>query len=194
MEQTRLSPTTFKSLVRHLCIVTKKHEDRELAKQRLKQQLQKVKQVSLLGKKRWVIEEELKRLENKIADVLTKELEILRLGREDSTTIRGLKDRIVRLEFQLDEARSYKGLELSSNEKIEQLNNALSEMKEKLDSLVKTKQGRKRERKKVKTSKLKSKIKELEKKYLQLKKEGKFSEAQLSRLEQRINLLKSRVC
>lgn len=193
MEQ--ISPHTFKNFIRHLCIVTKKHEDRELAKQRLKQQLQRVKQVSLLGKKRWIIEEELKRLESKVADVLTKELEILSIGREDSRRIKDLKDRIQGLEFQLDEARSYKGLELrGSNEKIEQLNNALLDMKGKLDSLIKTKRRKRKKTTKQKTSKLKLKIKGLEKKYLQLKKEGKFSEAQLDRLEQRIDLLKSRVC
>lgn len=190
MEQ--ISPHTFKNFVRHLCVVTKKHEDRELAKQRLKQQLQKVKQVSLLGKKRWVIEEELKRLESKVADVLTKELEILSLGREDSIIIKDLKDRIQRLEFQLYEARRNKGFELrESNEKIGQLNYALSDMKERLDSLVKTK-GRRKKTTKQKTLKLK--IMGLERKYLQLKKEGKFSEVQLDRLEQRIDLLKSRVC
>lgn len=173
--------------------MTRKNEERELAKQRLKQQFQNIKTVTLARKpKRWVIEAELGKLEGKLADVLARETEILRIGKGDSELIKELKNRIQKLEFQLDEAKSKRGLDSEqNNQQIAQLQNALSEIKEKIITL--TAKHEKRPKRKSKHDILKSKIEMLERKHQKMKTNGKFDDDHLDKLESKINALKNKM-
>tara|TARA_Y100000310_G_scaffold339956_1_gene434276 strand:- start:501 stop:1082 length:582 start_codon:yes stop_codon:yes gene_type:complete len=193
MEQTtvsKLGTNNLKNFVRHLCRVTKRQEDRELAKARLKQQFQNVKRVSSAKvTKRWVIDEQLKKLEARTADVLTKELEILRMGKADSSVIKGLKDKIQSLESQLEQEKDRKDFESQENKfRTEKLAHALTEIREKVGKIT-----QEQEDKKAKRDVIKGKVSEMEKKHSEMKKSGKFSREHINRIEDKIYLLKHKV-
>lgn len=158
----------LKRFVKHLCIISKKYEDKESARRDLRRQITKLKTASLSKKtKRYVLEKELKDLENKINSVLEKELELLTLGKQDSILIRKLNDRL------------------------QQLEDHFNITKEKLDIFTSKKVSAKKPAKTISATELK--IKEMEARYEKLKKEGKLSRFDLSRIEGKINALKKKL-
>lgn len=172
MPETKISTVSaagLKRFVKHLCRISKKYEEKELARRDLKRQISKIKTTSLAKKtKRYVLERDLKVLEDKINRVLDKELELLMLGKQDSILIMKLHDRIKKLESHFNTAKQK--LDFFSSEKFD--------VKRPIETDTLTTDLR---------------IKELETKYEKLKREGKLSRYDLSRVEEKINALKKRL-
>lgn len=160
-ELSTLNKSTFKKFVKSICVVAKKQKERDTARHMLKQQFQRVKQTTLMpNPKRWLVEDELKKLEMKISHVIAKEIELLNIGRRDSMVINELKEKISSLEYRLGEAarksqtQSTETIQkllkkndkiqhsIEDNEKIRQLTKAVADMKDKINKLVKTKKKR----------------------------------------------------
>jgi hypothetical protein len=133
--KSHLNPDVFKRFVRHVCVAAKKQKDRDVSKYMLKQQIQNVKNASLSqNPKRWLIEDELKRLEYKIIDVLAKEAELLSIGKKDTVIISELRERIKKLEAELSEAKRAKEIEVRENQRrIEALARAMRGIKGKVE-------------------------------------------------------------
>ena len=69
-----ISSEGMRRFVRHLCVLSKRHEQRERARQGLDMQLRKVKEITLTQKPRKrLIEQELRELERKISIAIENE-------------------------------------------------------------------------------------------------------------------------
>ena len=161
-----VSTLGLKRFVRNLCVISKKYEEKESARTDLQRQITKLKTTSLAKKtKKYVIEKDIKDLNTKINNVLEKELELLSLGKQDSILIRKLNERIKKLEDHFNIA----------NEKLDFFASGKA-MEKPADTLAED-----------------LRIKEMETRYEQLKREGKLSSSDLSRIERKISLLKKKL-
>jgi len=187
----------MKKFLKHLFIVSKKYKESELAKKGLEKQIKKVKFISFKKPKRWLIEKELKVLEGKVSDVLSKEAEILRLGREESDKTIELKSRIGELEMELRHAVR---IGEEDKEKISQLSLSLDEMKKAFGNrFEREKRIKELEKRVITTAKkrkefsvLGSQIKNLEEKYNALKEKG-IGKEKLAAVKEKIESLKYRL-
>jgi len=128
----------MKSFVKHLCRISKKHEQREAARGHLDQQLRKVKEITLTQKPRkWLIEKELKELERKITLALDNERKLIGMRQADSILIKQLKDELFSLEYQLKESEVMRIAEEEKNRKaISELTKAVAELRKKITVLI----------------------------------------------------------
>lgn len=145
----------MKRFVKHLCLTSKRHEEREKARNNLDWQLKKVKQITLTQKPRkWLIEKELRELERKISTALEYERRLFGMSEADNSLIRQLKDRIFSLEYQLKQSEYMKEKEIEKNrELISDLGNTIADLREKIDILIEREERIKRLEKKVKKTK-----------------------------------------
>lgn len=196
-DSSNLNSHALKRFLKHLFIVSKKYRESELAKKGLEKQIKKVKTIPFKNPKRWLVEKELKILESRINNVLSKEAEVLKLGKEESCRSIELNSRIEELERQL--RRSIKIGE-EDKEKIAQLSLSLDEMKQSLgDRLEREKRIKELEKRVVATSKkrkefsaLGGQIKNLEEKYNLLKEKG-IGKEKLVAIKEKIDSLKYRI-
>ena len=178
-----IHPERLKSFVRHVCIVAKKHRDREKARSELQGQIKRLKRFSS-KKKEMEMDEELKELNRKISFVLEKEAQLLRIGKEESAASKDLMYNVV-----------------NNRDKINQMNESIRDIKERLKDYIELKTEREKKinklekkiraktEKKKDVSLLKNKLKSLEALYNKLKKKG----VDISRVESRIEDLKLRL-
>ncbi|MBW2989673.1 hypothetical protein KY358_05150 [Candidatus Woesearchaeota archaeon] len=179
MDSSGINPRRLKSFVRNACVILKKQKDKEKAGTDLKRQFLSMKRFSSRKKG---IEDELKKLDEKMSDVLESELKISKIkshephkGRlveavyDNKRKISQIKDSITRIEAQL-------GRFLDTKDKREK---AI----ESLERRIRAKVGAKD------TSVLKKKLNMMESAYGRLKKKG-LSE---QRIEDRISSLKARL-
>ena len=133
-----IDPAALKEFVRHVCIVIKKHHEREEARTGLERQIKKIKTISLAkNPKRWLIEKELKALNNKISLALEKESKLLGMGEKDSAVILELKNKIQQLERELMEKEKSETEALAKNkEKIEEMDYTLKALKGKIEEIA----------------------------------------------------------
>lgn len=138
MEADSIHPEGMKRFVKHLCILSKKHEQREKARQGLDMQLRKVKEITLTQKPRkWLIEKELRELQRKISLALDNERRLVGMRQADSNLIRQLKDEVFRLEYQIRQSQMIRSDEAEKNrEIISDLSNSISDLREKINRLV----------------------------------------------------------
>lgn len=199
MSSERINPEGLKKFVRHLCVVSKKYDDRESARKGLKTQIKKVKTISLAkNPKRWLVEKELKALNDKISLVLEKESKLLGIEEKDSALIAELQNKIQRLESEIV------GRERSGEEKIKEMSDALTALREKVKQVAELKTGREQRIKELerrikgapptatqKTLLLRGQIKALEERYNKMR--PRYSREELSSVENRIRFLKDRL-
>lgn len=147
-----ISPEGMKSFVKHLCLISKKHEQREKSRQHLDTQFKKVKQVTLTQKPRkWLIEKELKELEKKMTIAIDNERKLIGMREADSNLIRQLKDELFSLEYQLKESEELRKTEEEKNRAlISDLTNSVADLREKINNLVEREERIKELEKKVK--------------------------------------------
>ncbi len=139
MNSDKINPDSLKRFVKHLCVIAKKHSDKEAARNDLSSQLSKIKKLSLnKNAKKSVIETEIENLESKISLVLQKEAELSTIGKAENTVIRKLKQKIAHLE-QSNEKESAENKALLSSMK-----QSVAELRKKMDRLAGVKTGRKR--------------------------------------------------
>ncbi|MDP7179700.1 MAG: hypothetical protein QF824_00320, partial [Candidatus Woesearchaeota archaeon] len=116
-------------------------------------------------------------------------LEILRMGKADSSVIKSLKDKISSLESQIEQEKDKKDFESQENKfRTEKLAHALSEIRDKVGKITDE-----QDEKRAKRDMIKGKIKDLETKHSEMKKGGKFSKEHINRIEDKIYLLKHKV-
>ena len=201
-----IDPAALKEFVRHVCIVIKKHHEREEARTGLERQIKKVKTISLAkNPKRWLIEKELKVLNNKISLALEKESKLLGMGEKDSAVILELKNKIQQLERELIEKERSETEGLTKNkEKIEEMDYTLKALKSKIEEIAVVKVEREKRIKELerrikgapptatqKTLLLRGQIKALEEKYNKMR--SRYSREDLKRVEGKIGFLKERL-
>lgn len=177
----KINPKRLKSFVKHICILTKKHKDREKARIELQQQIQKLKRFS--SKKR-EMDEELKELNRKISLVLEKEIQLLGIRQQESAASKELMNKV-----------------LENRDRIKEINNSISEIKRRLEGYIQTKTERERKIEELENkiraklnqnnnlSLLKNKLRKLEDLYNKLRIEG----IDVSTIENKINDLKLRL-
>jgi len=173
-----IHPKKLKSFVRNVCVISKKHKDREQARVELQKQMQRLKRFSYKKKE---MDEELKELNRKISLVLEKEMLLLGIEQGESAASKELMRNVA-----------------ENEEKIRQMNDSINELKLKLDDYMRFKTERERkidelekrirakagEKKNI--SLLKKKLNDLEVVYNNLKKKG----LDVSRVADRIQNLK----
>ena len=174
----KMDPERLKRFVRHLCLISKKHRDREEARAELQRQIQRLKKFSSKKKE---MDEELRELDRKISLVLEREAQLLGVQRGETAASGELMRGV-----------------MENKERIRQINDSISDVKEKLDNYIRVKTERERKineledkiRSKVRENKvvssLKNRLNGLEVKYNQLKKKG----VDVSRIEDKIQRLK----
>lgn len=177
----KLNPERLKSFVRHLCIIAKKHKDREDARSELQEQIKRLKRFS--SKKKGMGEES-KELDRRISLVLEKEMQLLGIGKGEGAASRELMR------------------DVSENkEKIRQMNESIKQIRESLEGYVRFKTERERKieelEKKIRAKAakkenifmLRKKLKDLEYLYDKLNKKG----IDVGRVASRIEDLKMRL-
>ena len=159
-----IHPTRLKSFVRHVCIVAKKHKDRETARVELKEQIDRVKKFSSNKKES---SEELEELNRKISLVLEKEMQLLGIGKEENLASRDLIKNVS-----------------ENRDKISKMNESINKLGAKLQDYIESKTERERNierlekkirsetKQKKNVSLLKDKLKSLEALYNKIKKKG----------------------
>jgi len=174
----KINPERLKSFVRNVCVIAKKHKDREKARVDLQKQMQRLKRFSYKKKE---MDEELKELNRKISLVLEKEMQLLGIEQGESAASKELMRNVA-----------------ENKEKIRQMNDSINELKLKLEDYIRFKTERekkineleKRIRAKAGEKKnislLKRKLDDLEVVYNKLKKKG----LDVSRVADRIQNLK----
>lgn len=171
----------LKSFVRHLCVIAKRHKDREKARSELQEQINRMKRFSSKKKE---MDEELKELDRKISLVLEKEMQLLGIEQGESAASKELMKDVA-----------------ENREKIGQINNSVEDIRRRLNNYIKVKTERERKieelekkirkatEKKNKLALLKNKLDKLETTYTKLRDGG----VDVSRIEDRINDLKQRL-
>jgi len=177
----KMDPNRLKSFVRHVCIISKKHKDREQARVDLQRQMQRLKRFSSKKKE---MDEELKELNKKVSLVLEKERQLLGIEKGES-----------------EASKQMMRMAMENKEAVRKLNNSIDELKGRLRNYVEMKTKRTRRinelerkikgkvRKRKDVSLLKAKLKKLEDMYNRLKKKG----VDVSRIEGKITDLKLRL-
>ncbi len=134
-----ISAEGMKRFVKHLCLISKKYEQREKARGNLDNQIKKIKNITLQTQqpKKWLIEREINELERKMNIALENERKLLVRGAEDSNLIRQLKDTIFSLEYQLKQSEIMRNNEAEKNrELITDLSNSVADLRKKINKLV----------------------------------------------------------
>ncbi len=195
MEQAiSINPDSLKSFTKHLCIIAKKHSDREAAHEDLDNQLSRIRRLSISKKAtKNSLKNEIKKLENKISLVLQKEAELFRVGKVENLLIQKLKDRVEELEQLRKKELSKKNAELSS------IHLTLRDLEKKQDYLINTKAQRGPHVKELETKKrtqpakeqIRERIHGLEAQYNSLK--GKYDQEALAIIADKIDELKQRI-
>lgn len=174
----RIDPNRLKRFVKHMCILAKKHKDREQARIDLNRQMERLKRFS---SKKKDMDEELKELNRKISLVLEKESELVGIKRVENSA-----------------SKQIMSLAVENKYRIGQINESINEIKSRLKGYIEARTSRERKilalenkiKNKVKTKKgvllLKNKLRKLEQLYGRLKKKG----GDANRIENRIKGLK----
>lgn len=152
MESDSIPAEGMKSFVKHLCLLSKRHEQREKSRDILDMQMRKVKQILLTQKpRRWLIEKELRELEKKISIALEYERKLIGMRESDSILFKQLKDKVFSLEYQLKQSETIRNSELEKNtELISDLVNSISDLREKMGKLMEREERLKQLDKKIK--------------------------------------------
>ena len=119
MEQKPISinPVSLKRFTKHLCIISKKHSDREVAQEELENQLSKIRKISVSKRiPKTTLRKELNQLEKKISLALEKEAALYKSGKIERMMIQKLRARIEELEQLRIRESSKKDNELTSIE------------------------------------------------------------------------------
>ncbi|MBU1004717.1 MAG: hypothetical protein KJ561_02730 [Nanoarchaeota archaeon] len=173
-----IDPDRLKRFVKHMCILAKKHRDREQARIDLKKQMERLKRFSSKKKE---MDEELKELNRKVSLVLEKEAQLVGIKRGEHVA-----------------SKQIMSLAVENKYRIGQINSSINEIKSRLQGYIEARTARERKiaalenkiKNKTKTKKgvllLKSKLKKLEGIYNKLKKKGD----NVSRLESRMKGLR----
>lgn len=112
-----ISRDSMMRFVQTLSRVTKKYEQREIARFQLKEQMERAKNISLSNtKSKWAIMREFDNLNLRVEDVIRREMEILHISKRDSEEISKLKEHLHILHDELDQ--------LSVNSKVTQDHNS----------------------------------------------------------------------
>jgi len=177
----KIHPRKLKSFVRHVCVVAKRHKEREVARAELEEHIKKLRRFS--SKKR-EMDEQLTELHRKVNLVLDKEAKLLGMERGESAASKELMKNVS-----------------ANKDKIGHINDSIDGLKDKLDDYVQVKTKRERmimelEKrisskvgKKKDISSLRKKLKTLEVSYKKLKMGG----VDVSRIEAKIDGLKLRL-
>ena len=175
-----IHPRRLKSFVRHLCVISKKHKDRENDLVNLKKQIDKIKKTS--SKKD--MNNEMEKLDAQISLVLEKERVLSGVKHGEHASSKTLMSNVEK-----------------NKEKIDQINGSLVDIRKKLHGYMQVKTERERKidelekrirakaNKKENVTLLKSKLKKLESIYDKLNKEG----VDVSRVSSKIEDLKLRL-
>ena len=177
----KISSRRLKSFVRNLCLITKRHQDREKARIELKKKIMELKRFTSKKKE---MDQVLKELDDKISLVLEKERQLLGISQQGSGESRALTRNV-----------------LENQEKIKRLNYSIDALKQRIDDYIDIRTARDRRVKELE-SKIKQKVKvkedfallkgrlnRLENMYSKLKRQG----ANVTMVEDRINDLRLRL-
>jgi len=184
MVESSIHPAKLKTFIRHVCVIAKKHKDREDARSGLQSHIKKLGRISKKKGMDKEMDKEMKELDRKISLVLEKEMQLLGKGQEESEASRELMQNVE-----------------ANRARIRQMNDSISELKDRLGAYIEMKTQRERRinnlekkiraeiGKKRNVSLLKSKLKSLEALYNKLKQKG----VDVSRVESKIQDLKLRL-
>jgi len=188
MEQIPVSinPDSLKRFTKHLCLIAKKHSDREKAHQEMTDQLSRIKTISTHNKlAKTTLKNEIKKLESKIEVVLQKEAELHKAGKIDRMMISLLKAKIEELEQGKANARNKRDSELSS------INRALASLQKRQNRALNSKRLNEVKSKPLSEDikdQIRKRMQELESRYALM--QGKYSPEQLTSIGSRISNLK----
>ena len=183
MESTEssIAPRRLKRFVRHLSVITKRHQDREKARVEMREQMERLKKFSTKKKE---MDEELRELDSKVSEVLEREKDLLSMEKAGSSSSGDLMRKTI-----------------ENRQMINEMKDSLSQIKDRLETYIDVKTERQRKinhlekkiRSKVKVkndlSSFKKRLASLEELYERLKREGE----DVSRVEDRIKDLKLRL-
>lgn len=202
-KQASIGANFLKKFVRKVCITIKKHESAETARAELKNQIRKVKVVSLQNKKKWLVEKELKLLEKKVNDVLRHEIALLSLGKSGSFEIKELRKGIDNLQNRIDKGISERPRFGIESDKIDAITNMVLELKDRIDKLINDKVKREKkiseiELKLRRKSLLSSNLAEIEKRLRELNQsydriKYKTDDYRADGIQNRINFMRAKI-
>ena len=140
----KVHPSELKHFFRHVCIVGKRHGEKDKAREELNNQVKKIKKISLSGNaKQGSIEKEVEQLNSKIDAVLQKESRLLSHTGVDENIVRHLKGKIKALEEDLSIAKSERDKATTSNKgDIKAITDAIIQMKSKMHQMLNKKMYR----------------------------------------------------
>jgi len=176
-----ISQKRLKGFVRNLCIVAKKHKDREEARAGLQGQIKRLKRFSSKKKE---MDEELRELDRKVSLVLEKEKGLSGVNKGESAASKRLMKNVI-----------------ENKDRIKQMNDSISDIKQRMEEYINFKTARNKKiqelEKKIRTksgaksdvSSLRKKLKSLESLYDKLKQKG----VDVSRVSSKIEDLKLRL-
>ncbi|MBS3131446.1 hypothetical protein J4212_03365 [Candidatus Woesearchaeota archaeon] len=145
-----LNPGAFAHFLRHACTASKAHLDRKEVHHEIRKQVEKVREVAVEKKPEKNIDNEIKRLNDKIDLVLQKESMMLeketaaisKLG-SDEVRIKALVKRMKETEQQLQQARQERDMAMRQNkEDVKILMEAIGSIKSRLSKLMQEEKSR----------------------------------------------------
>jgi len=198
-QQQKIGAEFLKRFVRQVCITIRRHENAEVARDELKNQIRKVKLASI-SQKKWLVDKEIASLEGKIDYVLKREAALMGIGRTGNFEIRELKKSLETLQSRFNKEISERQ---TGTENLDSIKRMVHEMSIKIDRLVDDKVRKERrlhdiEQKIIKRKSLRDNTREMEKKLHELEESYKKIKHKspgydTKRLEDRINFIKSRL-
>lgn len=167
-----ISSTKFERMFTHLTLASKKAEEKQLAREKVKKQIGKIRKASLetYPPKKKVVDREITKLEKNIADMLEKENTIIKTQKKDEESINELQDKTGAI-----------------NEKLEKLNEMLLSLNAQSEKIPEPQLPQEH------LSTLQHNLSLLEQKHEVLKRSGQHNPEVLTRIEQRINSLKQKL-
>ena len=183
MQQTsqKLDPARLKSFVRNVCIVAKKHKDREDAHSDLQKHIRGLKKFSSKKKE---MDKQLKDLNSKVSLVLEKERQLLGVEQGESYALKDIMDNMTANKWKMEQMKaSINDLKAKLNEYIE-IKTAREKRINELEAKIRAKT-----QKKENVSALKVQLSKLEATYKKFKKQG----VDVSGIEDRIDDLRLRL-
>ena len=143
-DYSRISPNKLRNFFKHICIVAGRYKDRELANSNFKKQVRRTKSIPKEPKK-GRIDQEVKKLEDTISEVLDKETKLRKAEKKQGYEVKELKERVKLLEEQLEATKRSRDIQLSENRaKIKKLIDRVANLKSQVDKLVEIKIAKQR--------------------------------------------------
>jgi chromosome segregation ATPase len=202
-EMKNLDVSRLKDFVRCIVAAQRKIKEKEMARDELKKHITKVQKLAAQRSPELSsLRKSVADIENKVNTVLQKESKLLRSSAYENKTIAELRGKINELEGQLYIKDAQKdNLARFNEERIKSLSENINAMKQKVSSYIEDKSERERRmaeleekiRRQVDVKAANARLEEIENKIRELEQREMYEEDDLSRVKQRIDMIRTKI-